>query len=334
MCIGYWRLVNLGILHRDISDGNVMMLRGDQRHARRLSDEERTIDVEELRKQYGAMAESEAMLRQYLNKLERPSSGMLSDFDLHTTHFDGVARAHGSNNGADFESKLDSHSHAATIDAQSKRRKTVTGGSVSITPSGDVKGKTRQSILLGGRNSRCTPKFDEGRPLVDFRTVRAQFYLTSFTASNPFSIDQGTPTFMSVRVLATKPGAPSDHNFMDDLESFFWLILWSVAAHLDPDQDPTPAAQKTIGLLEQVDLEQMLVNKTFLLAECTDDGMEIKGRLLQFENQWATNNKVSSLIHSMGKFFYKARYREDNPINGFPTVVDMIYAALNEDSPE
>lgn len=176
MCIGYWRLVNLGILHRDISDGNVMMLRGDQRHARRISDEERTMDVEELRKQYGAMAESEATLRQYLNKLERPSSGMLSDFDLHTTHWDGVACAHGSLNGANYESKPDNYSPATTADGPSKRRKTVAGGSVSITASSDAKdkGKARQSIAFEGRTASCTPQFDEGRPLVDFRTVSAR----------------------------------------------------------------------------------------------------------------------------------------------------------------
>ncbi|KAF8600856.1 hypothetical protein BDV93DRAFT_510526 [Ceratobasidium sp. AG-I] len=305
--LGYWRLVNLGILHRDVSDGNVMMLRGDQMHARLASDEERSMDIEELRKRFGAMAESEAMLRQYLDKLERPSSGMLSDFDLHTTHWDGVVSAHGLNDGADFNSS----SSAPISDAPSKRRKTDTGGSLSITATSETKGKgkARQSIVSEVHNSRRTPEFDEGRPLVDYRT--------------------GTPTFMSVRVLTTKPGMRCDHNFMDDLESFFWLILWSVAAHLDPKQDPTVTVQETIDLLEQADLVQMLVNKKSLLSECIEGGEDIKNRLLEFKNQWATNSKISSLIHSMGQFFIRARYREHSPTDAFPTVVDMIYAALH-----
>ncbi|KAF8600860.1 hypothetical protein BDV93DRAFT_256414 [Ceratobasidium sp. AG-I] len=140
--LGYWRLVNLGILHRDISDGNVMILRNDQRHPRRLSDEELTMDVEELRKRFGIMAESEATLRQYLNKLKRPSSGMLSDFDLHTPRWGGAVSARGSNNERGFGK----HSYIPTTDAPSKRRKTGTGGPVIITGLSDTerKGKTSE----------------------------------------------------------------------------------------------------------------------------------------------------------------------------------------------
>ena len=77
---------------------------------------------------------------------------MLSDFDLHTTHWDGPASAHGSSDGTDFNNG----SSAPTGDAPSKRRKTDTGGSVSITSSGEAKGKgkARHSIASGVRNSR------------------------------------------------------------------------------------------------------------------------------------------------------------------------------------
>ena len=139
---------------------------------------------------------------------------------------------------------------------------------------------------------------------------------------------------MSVRVLETEPGEPCNHGFMDDLESFFWLILWSVSAHLEPDQSPTVAAQKTINMLEQADLDQILFGKMALFNECADDGTEIKRRLLKFQHPWACNDRVPSLIHSMGKYFNKARLRDNSPTDAFPTVVDMLYKALYRDLSE
>lgn len=139
---------------------------------------------------------------------------------------------------------------------------------------------------------------------------------------------------MSIQVLQTEPGDPCDHSFMDDLESFFWLILWSVAAHLEPGQHPTAAAQKTVNMLEQADLEQILTGKMAIFNECADDGVEIKKRLLKFQHRWASNDKVSSLIHSMGKYFNKARLRENSPTDAFPIVVDMIWEALQQDALE
>lgn len=132
---------------------------------------------------------------------------------------------------------------------------------------------------------------------------------------------------MSIRSLAMKPGARDEYNFMDGLESFFWLILWSIAVHLDPDQHLTSTAQTTIGLLEQVDLDRLAVYKKGLLFECTEDGEEMKERILGFENDWATNDRVSSLIISMGKFLSEFRLKRYDPHTVFPQVVDMIWEA-------
>lgn len=79
---GYWRLVNLGILHRDISEGNVMLLRTGQTFARREWKETSssftpTSDL---------LVDSEKELERVLAKLDRDPTGMLLDFDLHTTH--------------------------------------------------------------------------------------------------------------------------------------------------------------------------------------------------------------------------------------------------------
>ncbi|KAL5632551.1 hypothetical protein ACGC1H_005484 [Rhizoctonia solani] len=70
------------------------------------------------------------------------------------------------------------------------------------------------------------------RRLIDFRT--------------------GTPAFMAVCVLNIETGTPYHHHFFDNLESFFWLLLWCTAAHLDEGKmHPTPAAQDTLNELNR-----------------------------------------------------------------------------------
>jgi hypothetical protein len=57
---------------------------------------------------------------------------------------------------------------------------------------------------------------------------------------------------MSIRVLEVPLGQRYNHCFLDDLESFFWLILWSVAAHLEPGaHHPTRNALKMMNCLDQ-----------------------------------------------------------------------------------
>ncbi|KEP48310.1 putative kinase domain protein [Rhizoctonia solani 123E] len=79
--LGYWGLFNIGILHRDISEGNVLMLRPRQhmdRQYHRTNVPEITDEV---------LIESEKKLRQVLDQLGgREPTGILSDFDLHAMH--------------------------------------------------------------------------------------------------------------------------------------------------------------------------------------------------------------------------------------------------------
>jgi hypothetical protein len=80
---GYWRLFNLGYLHRDISDGNVFMLELNQQFAWKEwinpSFEVSDIEDEELRR-------SEEKLREVIVKLDRDPVGVLVDFDLASKH--------------------------------------------------------------------------------------------------------------------------------------------------------------------------------------------------------------------------------------------------------
>lgn len=78
--LGYWGLFNLGILHRDVSAGNVLLLRWKQQYARRGWKDQSDDD---LHQRFGPMAKSEEELRRILKPLDRDPKGMLTDFDMH-----------------------------------------------------------------------------------------------------------------------------------------------------------------------------------------------------------------------------------------------------------
>ena len=77
---GYWALFNTGILHRDTSEGNVLMVSPGQQLDRGdnyLGDADVTDEV---------LIASEKKLRDVLDQLRREPTGMLSDLDLCSPH--------------------------------------------------------------------------------------------------------------------------------------------------------------------------------------------------------------------------------------------------------
>ncbi|KAF8600836.1 hypothetical protein BDV93DRAFT_587284 [Ceratobasidium sp. AG-I] len=313
--LAYWCLVNLGILHRDISDGNSMRLRGAQAYSRRewLQDDSR--DVEALKKQFGEMAKSELELRKVLKNLNRDPSGMMTDFDLHTKHssaappggIDGVSPCMGgpirtTSLSGSCESPTAQAMHQQDPEVSSKQLKANSNTSVPVIASSRGKGRARALDLLA--KIRRTSQADEGRPRMDFRT--------------------GTPTFMSVRVLETK-GARYTHNFMDDLESFFWLLVWKSA---------TDNASYTLQMLDNDQMETISMFKSKVLKECSDDeGQKIFVRLHSFTDEWASHPSFIWLIFKMGTYFYSRVYSgrgsPQDPGVVFPEIVKMVTNALS-----
>jgi hypothetical protein len=112
---------------------------------------------------------------------------------------------------------------------------------------------------------------------------------------------------MSVRVLRVKPGTPYHHSYLDDLESFFWLIFWCATAHTDStNHSPTSDAQRTLTILNHGDLKTMATMKRGLLTDCSQArGMEMCETLDSFANTWALDPMIRSLILQLGQFFYK-----------------------------
>ncbi|KAG9122897.1 hypothetical protein FRC07_000530 [Ceratobasidium sp. 392] len=201
----YWQIVNMSLLHRNISDGNVMILKAGRGYNQRnwklpqpsITDE----DLDAMSEDLVGPVNSERIRQMMLDQLGRDPIGMLGGFELAATH--GLTGARFFDDSFS-ESKPDAGGH------RSKQRRLNPEDITFSSPlsSDDEDG---EAVTASEADSdRFSKTEDAGR---DFRT--------------------GTPEFMSVRILNMEIGQRYEHHFMDDLESFFWLILWCVVDHLD-----------------------------------------------------------------------------------------------------
>ncbi|KAG8688335.1 hypothetical protein FRC09_012961 [Ceratobasidium sp. 395] len=257
--LGYWGIVNKGLLHRDISDGNVLMLQEGRGYNKR----EWKGQQEPVSSKDASQAESEKLLQNVLKTLGRDPSGILNDFDLFTTH---------NQMGATFFDEPTSEDDEFA-GREMKRRKL--GSTTSTTIPSAMPGKGKEPETHGSQESSLTQvtNADKGASYkdIDFRT--------------------GTPTFMSYRVLKIPVGQRYEHSFMDDLESFFWVILWCVVEHVDANGNSLKVAEQTqraapiLNLLDQFKLENIASAKLAMLAGCLlDDGDDMKNTLASCKN--------------------------------------------------
>ncbi|KAG9124204.1 hypothetical protein FRC07_012413 [Ceratobasidium sp. 392] len=226
----------LGIIHRDVSDGNVMLLPPRQNAHRRERKEQLQVAAK-------TSSESEMKLAEYLEGLDHEPAGILSDFDMHiqvsngksprrctTKRKDSTRYSTNSARGKGDELPRVSGDKARSEKYQPhvKRRKTQSSY-VSVIPSEYVAASSRHTLRRTAPHKASTSEH------ADYRT--------------------GTVPFMSVTVLSARPGQKYEHSFMDDLESFFWVLLYTVASHTDPGVNTmTPTASR---IVDQLDLEDM-----------------------------------------------------------------------------
>jgi hypothetical protein len=173
----------MGILHRDISAGNVMMLRPGQKFTRREWREDRAA---ERKIQDEMLIESEKKLREVLGQLNRDPTGMLSDFDLHTTHsatashlafirnpVDTDEACQGNADDCEISSSSSSASMTSSEEAarHGKRRKTNTHSSVSVQTSTSRTSISRKSGESSSSCPDCTSQAEGAHRVIDYRTV-------------------------------------------------------------------------------------------------------------------------------------------------------------------
>ncbi len=149
--------MNKGLLHRDISDGNVLILQEGQGY------NEWEWKIPRATTSDPGLAESERLLQEVLDGLDRDPTGMLNDFDLFTTH--------GQLGAIFFGDSCSQDEHCEAEKPGPKRRKLSSGAIVSAPPS-TSKGKGREEdIPQESSPSRAMGVGKRACPVIDFRTV-------------------------------------------------------------------------------------------------------------------------------------------------------------------
>ncbi|CAE6495244.1 unnamed protein product [Rhizoctonia solani] len=323
--LGYWQVFNRGILHRDISDGNVLIAdpgRGYKLRKWKLDQESKVRDGQQSTgAQNHPLAESRRLAHETIEQLERDPSGFLSDYDLAATHNGMESELFGRTCASDGNpiSLISDTGDTASMGPPMKRpRRDSSSASFNFSIGTGWEKVTSEEPGLSpiiGPNNKAFKQ-------IDFRT--------------------GTPTFMSTRILQITIGSRYEHHFMDDLESFFWLILWCVVQHVDlgPDdnENNNVPAQRALELLKQLDradsdFEGLAGAKQLMLTRCHTG--KIKTDLKDCGNTWAHDPTIVRVILELGDYFFKLTI-DDSPLSQyvpetvFPQIVGILSEALKE----
>lgn len=89
--------------------------------------------------------------------------------------------------------------------------------------------------------------------------------------------------FMAVGVLSQLFGKDEKHSFKHDLESFFWVLLFVVAGHVEPPQlRPNAVAEETLATMRPIDRLTLAGLKML-----TMDGIDTPDLVERFGTSWA-----------------------------------------------
>ncbi|KAJ1303547.1 hypothetical protein OPQ81_011731 [Rhizoctonia solani] len=296
--LGYWLVFNRGILHRDISDGNILIAEPGEGYRLRKWELEQESSANAV--QNHPLAESRRLAQETIKQLGREPSGSLSDFDLFVTH---------SRMEHEFFSRFLTKKRICGLEEP------------PIEAEAEAEAGPTSKRFRQDSDSSCNPDMGESRgKSLSVKPNFSPIMVPSNKAYKLIDFRTGTPTFMSIRVLRVIVGERYEHYFMDDLESFFWLILWCVAQHTDPAPEgnannPGPS-RATLAILRQLDradsdFDALAGYKTMLLADCVNG--KIKAMLVDCNNAWANDQAI--------------------PETEFPAVIDIISEALKTMDP-
>ncbi|CAE6468001.1 unnamed protein product [Rhizoctonia solani] len=282
--LGYWRLFNLGYIHRDISDGNVLLLKPGQALAQREWENPVTdladIQDEEIRK-------SEEKLREVVAKLGRDPIGILVDFDRSVQHSGSVP----------VESKGEREFHGDRM---------LMPDILSMGPRKRQRTNTTKSYAF--RDSSEPPaEWGAAPPVIEFRT--------------------GTRPFMSASVLGSTFGKPYRHSYLDDLESFFWLIYLSAVHHIDDGCRPNKHQRHEAAIFNTTDMKKLAKFK----VQVVDRGDRMYSYLNLHNNSWSRSYVFQKVLSELEDFFRDVWYKKDpgmTPVEAFTRVTDSILDAI------
>jgi hypothetical protein len=137
---------------------------------------------------------------------------------------------------------------------------------------------------------------------------------------------------MSRHVLDARPGKHYEHTFIDDLESFFWVLFYTVAGYADPGvNNLTQTASDVLDRLDHEDLSMLRCYKDVYIRGCRRKGLAMRRTLGAFRNSWVSDPALVTAIVKLGVIFddyAEDKLSEQLPENLFPKIVNIFLEAL------
>ncbi|CAE6444204.1 unnamed protein product [Rhizoctonia solani] len=282
--LGYWRLFNLGYIHRDISSGNILVLNPEQAFHRREWKEPITdlsdIQDEEIKK-------SEQKLREVVARLDRDPTGILIDFSFCVRH----------SGQTPVETKSEVEFH---------------GTRKRVSQMSDFNGRKRRRLNMTKSyafrdTSEPLSDYGEEVPEIDFRT--------------------GTSQFMSASVLGSTFGKPYRHSYLDDLESFFWLVYLGAVGHTDGDRELNMYQAHELAVFDDPDMKKLAKFK----ARVIDQYTRMSFRLDLYDNSWSKSYAFRKVLLELEEFFRDVWNQKDpgmTPVEAFGKMADVLLNAV------
>ncbi|KAG8753793.1 hypothetical protein FRC11_007131 [Ceratobasidium sp. 423] len=140
--------------------------------------------------------------------------------------------------------------------------------------------------------------------------------------------------FYSIRVarMILTPDLQYRHHFYDDIESFFWVMLWTSMAHADPGKKPNEHAMKFLADFNIVDTRNSHIAwKEETLEDCRlSSGQATIARLNACCNEWASSFLIHTVLVGVGSYLGSLRKMEgiSPPGEVFGTVLRLIQGEL------
>ncbi|CAE6352129.1 unnamed protein product [Rhizoctonia solani] len=324
--LGYWVVFNRGILHRHIGEGSILIADPGQGYNIRKW----KLEQEPMGQTTGSqdeLAESKRLAQETITRLGRDPSGFLWGFAQASTtgglEHDIFRCPTAKRRCSDAQMSDAKAESDVEPPAKRERREAGVPGAVFIPDADEVRDKQKPEEPVLPTNM---PK-QLARIIPEYRT--------------------SAPAFTSIRVLKIGEDVRFTHGYMDDVESFFWVILWCVVKHKDPHSDENSNQRRTrtaTSLLHKLnrldpDLLEMADSKRSFLDDCTDSYKHrpctMQRRLEDCQNSWASHPAIIDVIVNLGAHFhgldtYKHGTYKCEPEVEFPKIVDIIVEGLKQ----
>ncbi|CUA68394.1 Presequence protease, mitochondrial [Rhizoctonia solani] len=196
-----------------------------------------------------------------------------------------------------------------------------------------------------GENRALPHKFLESKDLDKFKVKRRKGNSGGSVAKRvdtfTFDVDGPQPDFgnlvccnerfYSIRVarMIMTPELKYQHHFYDDLESFFWVMLWTAISHVDSrGKERSESATRYLANFHQTDPSRLDIGwKEMILDDCLlRSGAKTIAMLDASKNSWASSRLLQVAIVTFG--FQIGALREEEQVSPPAEVFDALISAL------